>query len=443
MGFEVRFGTRRSAAGEPVPQVRVRDQRTGKELTFPGHDRTGWADWIVEQFAPPDRRGVGMIGDRRMIDRVVGEQVIEQSPRQEKLTDLYRQDMAAKRAGDTRSERVASTTATELQGSANANAHAPVSNETAPGGFRQISESSYGTLGPPEHGNDLEVETAAGAGRVVTEALSEGMLELEFDDEYALDAWYAEFGTPGMTTLLRNPSVNSAMTEAQELIWGDDDRLPITNGLNEEYPWRCICSLRMVAADGSPWIGTGWLVGPRTVVTAGHCVYMHDRGGWVTAVEVIPGRDVNQRPFGSCIARDFRSVVGWTQSHLRSHDYGAIILPPGCAFGETVGWFNHGHYEDGMLANSVVNVSGYPGDLRPVGGQWFHSRSVERLTPTTIEYLIDTFKGQSGGPVWWLMPDGERIAVGIHTNGDHTANSATRITEEVYNNIVAWKDLDA
>lgn len=58
---------------------------------------------------------------------------------------------------------------------------------------------------------------------------------------------------------------------------------------------------------------------------------------------------------------------------------------------------------------------------------------------TTITYDIDTASGQSGSAVWVRRPDGQRIAVGIHTNGATSGNSATRITKLVVNNLKQWR----
>ena len=44
------------------------------------------------------------------------------------------------------------------------------------------------------------------------------------------------------------------------------------------YPWRVHASLLITAADGSNWIGTGWFVSPRVLVTAGHCVFIKGSG---------------------------------------------------------------------------------------------------------------------------------------------------------------------
>ena len=55
---------------------------------------------------------------------------------------------------------------------------------------------------------------------------------------------------------------------------------------------------------------------------------------------------------------------------------------------------------------------------------------------------IDTFGGQSGSPVWRFL-NGQRHGVAIHTNGvggcGGSVNCGTRITQPVFDNLVAWK----
>jgi V8-like Glu-specific endopeptidase len=63
---------------------------------------------------------------------------------------------------------------------------------------------------------------------------------------------------------------------------------------------------------------------------------------------------------------------------------------------------------------------------------------VDDVDEQTFTYQIDTMGGQSGAPVWVKLSDGRRLGVGIHTNGAMTGNSATRITQEVFDNIAAW-----
>lgn len=221
----------------------------------------------------------------------------------------------------------------------------------------------------------------------------------------------------------------------QEVIIGTDDRVRILN--TTVYPWSAICALRMTAANGTKWIGTGWLVGPRTVITAGHCVFMHNEGGWAKSIEVIPGLNDGSRPYGSCVSSNLRSVKGWTQSKKREYDYGAIILPTNCRPGDKTGYFGYAVKDDSFLLSAILNLSGYPGDK---GGnqQWFMSKKAKSVSDRVITYEIDTMGGQSGAPVWVKIGD-VRYCVGIHTNGHSSGNSATRIVKEVFDNIKGWK----
>jgi glutamyl endopeptidase len=275
------------------------------------------------------------------------------------------------------------------------------------------------------------LETVSGFDESILSASRKDQAEALGEDKL-LDAWYADLDDPLIGALLQQPRFSDLLTE---VVIGTDDRIRINN--TTSYPWRTICSLRITAQDNSQWIGTGWLVGHRTVITAGHVVYIHSRGGWVKEVEVIPGRNGASFPYGSCKSSNLKSVKGWTESRKRTHDYGAIILPQNCKYGQQLGYFGYGNYSTSTLNNLNVNLSGYPGD-KPSGTQWWHARNISRVTARTLVYNIDTAGGQSGSPVWRVV-NNKRYAVGIHTNGSSAGNSATRITKPVFDNIQKWK----
>lgn len=196
----------------------------------------------------------------------------------------------------------------------------------------------------------------------------------------------------------------------------------------------------MTAADGSRWIGTGWFVGPHTLITAGHCVFIKNSGvpgrdGWVRSIVVSPGRDGATFPYGSVTSSNLRSVTGWTVNGSQEYDYGAIILPSD--LGSTTGWFGTANYSDATLTASTANISGYPGD-KPAGTQWYHARRITSVNPRKVYYDIDTAGGQSGSAVY-VISGGARYAVAIHAYGGASSNSGTRINAEVLNNIVAWR----
>lgn len=324
----------------------------------------------------------------------------------------------------------------ETEGADEDDDHADVSStETAAELDAEMEEAFLGeqetTEGEATAETDSELETVAGYDASLLDTTREALSEAR-PQERLLDAWYADLGDPAVGAMLQQPGATETVAE---VVIGADDRVRVTN--TTAYPWRTICSLRITARDGSRWIGTGWLVGNRTLITAGHVVYMHSRGGWVRNIEVIPGRNGSSEPFGSCTATSFRSVLGWTRSRKRSHDYGAILLPRTCDYGKRLGYFGYANYGFFTLLNMLVNLSGYPGD-KPAGTQWWHARRIKWVTSRTLVYNIDTAGGQSGSPVW-RKKGSQRYAVGIHTNGSSSGNSATRITKPVFDNIKKWK----
>jgi glutamyl endopeptidase len=223
-----------------------------------------------------------------------------------------------------------------------------------------------------------------------------------------------------------------------ETVHGADDRVQIHN--TSVYPWRVHASLQITAADNSRWSGTGWFVGPSTLITAGHVVFIKNSGvpgrdGWVKQISVMPGRNGASLPYGAVASASFRSVVGWTRDGNEEYDYGAIIIPT--ALGNSTGWLGFGVYSDADLLQTTGNVSGYPGD-KPAGTQWYDSHRVASVNSRKVFYDIDTFGGQSGSAVYRIV-NGDRYAFGIHAYGGATVNSATRIVSPVYNNILSWK----
>lgn len=223
-----------------------------------------------------------------------------------------------------------------------------------------------------------------------------------------------------------------------ETVHGPDDRIKIAN--TAVYPWRAHASLLITAADGSQWIGTGWFIGPHTLMTAGHVVHIKNSGvagrdGWVRSIDVMPGRNGGQLPYGTVRSSNFRSVTGWTTNGDQNFDYGAIIIPTD--LGNTTGWFGFGVYSDADLLAALGNISGYPGD-QPSGTQWYDARRIASVNARKVYYDIDTFGGQSGSAVYRIV-GGDRFGIAIHAYGGAATNSGTRIVRPVFDNMVAWK----
>jgi V8-like Glu-specific endopeptidase len=224
---------------------------------------------------------------------------------------------------------------------------------------------------------------------------------------------------------------------AIEFIIGTDDRVRITQ--TTQVPWRRICALRITFPSGAVYRGTGFLVGPRAVVTAGHCVYLHNQGGWARTVEVIPACNGTLRPFGQVLATSFRSVGGWVNGKKPESDYGCIVLPPGAFGGKNLGSFGFASFATPVLLAQPAVVAGYPGD-KPFAELWGMARKIKAVTAKTFVYDIDTMGGQSGAPVY-IKRNGQRYVVGIHNYGAISGNSATRVTQEVYQRLLNWSKI--
>ena len=121
-----------------------------------------------------------------------------------------------------------------------------------------------------------------------------------------------------------------------ESIIGTDERKRILD--TDLAPWRMVCALRMRGTNGSGAIGTGWLVGPKTIITAGHCVFdTRLLGGWASRIEISPGRNGPEFPYGTVASEKFASIDRWVNNKDPDFDIGCIHLNE--TLGERVGWF--------------------------------------------------------------------------------------------------------
>ena len=224
--------------------------------------------------------------------------------------------------------------------------------------------------------------------------------------------------------------------EQLERVFGHDDRKRVT--ATRSYPWRTICKLEITAANGRSFGCSGALIGPRTVLTNGHCVYMHDHGGWARRIRVSPGMSGSARPYGYADSSFYHSVKGWTQSRSSNYDYAVIVLPSNKKLGNSVGWMGLANLSFFSLMGLRVNNSGYPGD-KPFGTQWWNANNVLAVTSRRVYYRLDTYNGQSGSPVWRYR-NGKRHIIAVHNTGGAVFNGSVRIVKPVFNNLVKWKN---
>lgn len=96
-----------------------------------------------------------------------------------------------------------------------------------------------------------------------------------------------------------------------ETVYGADGRIQVEN--TTSYAYRANASLLITARDGSQWVGTGLFISPRTLVTAGHCIFgrsstMARRDGWVESIQIMPSHNGSEWAFGSATSTQFWTV---------------------------------------------------------------------------------------------------------------------------------------
>jgi glutamyl endopeptidase len=218
-----------------------------------------------------------------------------------------------------------------------------------------------------------------------------------------------------------------------ELIFEPDDRLPVTD--TTQFPARAIAQIIVHYNIGPDEFATGWFLSRNVVITAAHAI--SQAGRTALTARVIPGRNgATSAPFRFADSQTFAPSQNWNGGSNPQADYAAIRLP--VPLGDVVGFFGVRVFTDQQLASVPFDVVGYPFDDKPIGTMW-SARGPVVPSPFTLSYVMDTTGGQSGAPVFGMFGSQFMVA-GIHGGGDPMANRAVRITETVFQELLAWKN---
>jgi V8-like Glu-specific endopeptidase len=248
----------------------------------------------------------------------------------------------------------------------------------------------------------------------------------------------------------RRMANHSRRPAPQSGTFDDDLRVRVANP--RAYPFSAVCAVRSFFPGGKVTGGTGFLVGPRLLLTAGHNIIAD--GQAVDQVLVYPALNGSYENLllPSALASRWLTVNFWKESENPAYDYGALVLPTDV--GTRVGWLSIEKRADGDFFSGLpINTAGYPLDCpAPAGGacpieegtwMWADQGSVNRVDGQKIYYSnLKMAEGDSGAPIFTYRPGDrtEYFVIGIHTYLYEMEYWATRINDGVYRLIGEWLD---
>ncbi|KAJ5113412.1 hypothetical protein N7456_001946 [Penicillium angulare] len=257
--------------------------------------------------------------------------------------------------------------------------------------------------------------------------------------------WTLTTGTPPPTE-----SIVLLQAGNPEAVFQPDHRAKVDeNDFKDGGKYRSIVKLEMSYEGMAPGsnmasMGTGWLIRPDLLVTAGHCVYDHsgNNGRGYGRVRVMHchigynGRDSLKDPATqSRFATKIVTTGEWIDSRDNRHRDVAFVQLE-APFNGNLRLFSY--VNTPMKAFEMIGVVGYPGDMRladsdqveEIGAQMYelfqdiqYNRDDNALK--MLQYRLSTFGGQSGSPV--LRKKNPQISIGAHCYGGEDKNSASPI----------------
>ena len=192
--------------------------------------------------------------------------------------------------------------------------------------------------------------------------------------------------------------------------------------------------------------GTGTLVGPRMLLTAGHVVYDPVHGGKPRSFRVTLGNAprqsftaTNWRTSGKWFKTD--SKLSMSKRALSSADVGVVILDN--PIDSMVASLKYETTKTEVINAMTLNVAGYSNDATLIPNTAFFASSRGTTVPQAsyrMSYPIHTIAGMSGGPVWSRDPSQVRTVRAIHTSLFDGAGNALRITTSVFRLLQKWQN---
>lgn len=204
-------------------------------------------------------------------------------------------------------------------------------------------------------------------------------------------------------------------------------------------PWCNTVKLLIVGNDNHEYIGSGFMLGPNSVATAGHCLYNEDWNGWAKDIIVIPALNGTYQPYGSASWTTVECGGNWYDYNDNQDDWGIIRIDAN--LGNYTGWLGL-RWQSNSYNGETVMAVGYPWE--DDSHMYYSEGTVTLSSDRTLEGNWALSGGQSGGPVEKYYSSSGYTAIGVNRGGDdYTYSDCLRIDEWIFNKFRSYRNLTA
>ena len=211
-----------------------------------------------------------------------------------------------------------------------------------------------------------------------------------------------------------------------------------TRIVQENIPNNYTCYMEMTRG-GSKRYGTGFLIHPRVVLTAGHNLAYYPTGRV---------KDVTMY-FGSidslnyAIKDEVKLKRGENKFYKSNYfifdniqrDFSIIILPDSSVYKKVKGYYNIEPIT--TLNTDSINITGSPGD-KDNFEIWTESTGNFFISKNALKYNLYTEVRNSGSPIWYQKSSNTYNIAGVHSRSYGSCSASVFITPEIYNQIKKW-----
>ena len=236
-----------------------------------------------------------------------------------------------------------------------------------------------------------------------------------------------EEGYGDVEEFVSRPSFAQETTDMEELflnkpgasttsIIGTDDRWKIT--AIRKYPFRTIARIQVQYQDGTVECGTGAMISPKLVATAGH-VLINSNGSRPKSIKMQFGQNGSEVFYETSSWRAYIYRGGFETDRPVEADYGFIALWDDTV-SKATGYMG---IQTAPSLDDRLFTAGYPGDKGPYY-MYGATGLIQYMNGDLIYHTMDTYGGQSGSPVYITDKANSPYLVAMHTAGTYTSGGA-------------------